>query len=130
MTDFPDYRDDPLERPQVCREAPRGGTADEGGLQPLQGDGVEARLSAGAPGPAQAGRAVRPPRFVPAAGGLTGHAQLTHDIGLTLAAGKQLRRAVSARYQSGEIPSGAKGGRHEGILAGPLAYVTILRKHH
>lgn len=130
MTDFPDYRDDPLERPQFGGIAPFGRTADEGGFESLQRRGIESGFPAGAADPAQARRAVRPPRFVPTAGGLAGDVQFAYHIGLTLTAGKQLRRAVPARFQSCEIPSGAKSGRHEGIVAGLLADVTILRKHH
>ena len=130
MTHFPNYRDDALQRPQVRGEAPRGRPADERRLKALQGGGVKAGLSAGAAGPAQAGRAVRPPRLVPSAGGLAGHAQSADDVGLTLATGKQLRRALPARFQGCEIPSDAKSGRHEGIVAGSLADVTILRKTH
>lgn len=130
MADFPDYRDDPLERPQVRGEAPLGRAAHERGLQPLQGRGVEAGLPTRAAGATQARRAVHPPSLVPAAGGLARHAQVAHDVGLTLATGKQLRRALPACFQSSEIPSGAKGGRHEGIVADSPAYVTILRKLH
>jgi hypothetical protein len=53
-----------------------------------------------------------------------------HDVGLPLATVKQLRRALPARFQGSEIPSGAKSGRHEGIVAGSPADVTILRKYH
>jgi len=130
MANFPDYRDDTLERPQVRGETPLGWPADEGGLQPLQRCSVEAGLPASAARPAQAGRAMRPPRFVPSAGGLPGHTQPVNDIGLTLTTGEQLRRTLAARFQSSEISSGTKDVRHEGIVAGPLANVTILRKDH
>jgi hypothetical protein len=121
MTDFPNDRDDALQRPQARREPPRGRPAEQRGLEALYSGVVQARLPAGAAGPTQAGRAVRPPRLVPPAGGLAGHARFAHDIGLTLTTGKQLRRALLARFESCKIPSGAKGGRHEGIVADSLA---------
>jgi hypothetical protein len=130
MRDFPNYRDDALQRPQVRGEAPCGRPAEQRGLQALQGGGVQAGLPAGAAGSAQTGRAVRPPRVVPSAGRLAGYAQFADDVRLPLATGKQLRRALPARFQGCEIPSGAKSGRHERIVAGTRVDVTILRKHH
>lgn len=126
MADLPDHHDDALEGPQVRGESPRGRAAHECGFEAVQGGSIEPGLPSGPAGAAQARRAVLLPRLIPAAGGFARHAQLANDISLTLASGKQQSRPLSSRFQSGEIASSAKGGRHGGSVAHPSANVTIL----
>jgi len=126
MADFPDYRDDPLQGPQVGGEAPFGRPTYKRRFEALQRGGIEPWLAAGAAGPAQPCRSLRPPRLVPSAGGFTGHAQLADDAGLTLATRIQVCRPQSSGFQSSKITSGTKGGYHARIVAHPSANVTIL----
>ncbi len=130
MADFPNYRDDPLQRPQMGGESPFGRATHECRFETLQRDCIEPRLATGAARPAQPSRPMVPPRRVPPAGGFTGHTELADDVGLTLAARKQSGCALSSGFQSREISSGAKGGRHGRIVACSPVNVTILRKHH
>ena len=129
MADFPDDRDDSLQGPQVGWKSPLRWPAHEGRFETAQRGGIEPRLATGTASPAQPCRPMCLPRIVPSADSFAGHAESANDLGLPLALGKQLRSALPACFQSGEIP-GAKSGRHKGIVAGPQANATILRKHH
>jgi len=126
MTDFPDYRDDPLQGPQMGGEPPIGRAAHKRRFEALPRRGIEPRFATSAASPAQPRRPVLPPRLVPPAGGLAGHPQLVDDVGLTLAARKQLAGALSSSFQGGKVTTGAKGGRHGRIVAHSSRYVTIL----